>query len=663
MTPGDDLTPDWTLLREADPSAHAQLEELAAAVFRAKSEVISPPNALAGALESARERGLVRDIAGEVSFAQLSARDQYVARHAFGSLDWSTSDALARNIAEVEHRTVSFRGQPSVGALVLRLLFASGHDVFGHVASLAKAQKETRHSFWNLYSVFCDVLPDLDVSPDVFLDGVLPAVEASMGDGAAGLLHGAVGRWAARSQQRCEALLELLERREQSTILAIPIVELAKFDRVKAHSEAVRLSGSTSIHMRGAALLALGNIPYHAGDPLLGRTILELTNVIDSRDTSLGPATAQAFGALAVAGSDRAREALETLSTWNDARTRLALAGVLFHSQESEAGNGWWRNILFNLAIASAADTATFQLLDYAAHHLAGQDPQATVHFLELAIKADRQDAPLDLSEALPMTMAELHRNAASLLESCITGWFATDYRALHEASARIAQERESAKLRYLELDLKQMYGQSDEQSVRLLRHVTGWVIGGAALSALLASALRLPALPRAVATFVQDALTTVALYNYPEGAGDYLRAALDRAILPAEARVIGAALRASDAYYEALRLLPQLPEFGPSAHRVYLRARQERERSALVMDEVRKRSVFLDLVKRVTLKYGRSAFHRYADSLSMPEPLASFSQSVELPRGEVLDPIGQLIQRIHLRHDLSPEQLSDETS
>jgi hypothetical protein len=77
-------------------------------------------------------------------------------------------------------------------------------------------------------------------------------------------------------------------------------------------------------------------------------------------------------------------------------------------------------------------------------------------------------------------------------------------------------------------------------------------------------------------------------------------------------------------------------------------------------MDEVRKQSIFLDLVKRVTLKYGRSSFHRYAESLSTPEPLHSFSHTVELPRGEVLDPIGQLIQRIQLRYGSLPEQASD---
>ena len=152
----------------------------------------------------------------------------------------------------------------------------------------------------------------------------------------------------------------------------------------------------------------------------------------------------------------------------------------------------------------------------------------------------------------------------------------------------------------------------------------------------------------RAVADAVDK---PIVLYNYPWSAGQYLRSRLvECAPESAEARAIEIALAKSDSYYAALAALPELVEIRTPSRRQYLIRLERARMHERVMEETRKQSVLMSLVHRVPLKYGNSSFSDRDGVLSDPSVLGSFSHEVELPRGEMIDPIGQLLMRINLR-------------
>lgn len=106
------------------------------------------------------------------------------------------------------------------------------------------------------------------------------------------------------------------------------------------------------------------------------------------------------------------------------------------------------------------------------------------------------------------------------------------------------------------------------------------------------------------------------------------------------------AALSRSETYLSDLNGLPELKEFQPPWQHLYLLRLAEHKQQAAMMKKAEESSVLLGLFSRLPLKYGRSFFIEREGEFTEPSKLGSYSLSAEKPRGEMLDPVGQMLQR-----------------
>ena len=99
-----------------------------------------------------------------------------------------------------------------------------------------------------------------------------------------------------------------------------------------------------------------------------------------------------------------------------------------------------------------------------------------------------------------------------------------------------------------------------------------------------------------------------------------------------------------------ALEALPRLRELQvPMALRRDLaKARAKTMQSSI--REAQKRSVFARLATQVHIKAGETSFQHRGGSWTEPMHFASHSVSFEMPRREVLDPVGNAYRRLQLR-------------
>jgi hypothetical protein len=191
--------------------------------------------------------------------------------------------------------------------------------------------------------------------------------------------------------------------------------------------------------------------------------------------------------------------------------------------------------------------------------------------------------------------------------------------------------------------------GELDEDTVRLVLHrVMAYVVGGKPLTVLLLSALRREPCSSALSAFITDALDRIALYNYPGGASEYLNTRLATPGLPtAEANVIRVALERSETYFAARRAIPTITELRPPSSRLAVLQRARGKQTTAVMEAAQNRSVMSQLVRRVPLKYGRGFAFQRPGGAADPNPLHAFEYEMEIPRGELIDPIGQTARRL----------------
>ena len=99
-----------------------------------------------------------------------------------------------------------------------------------------------------------------------------------------------------------------------------------------------------------------------------------------------------------------------------------------------------------------------------------------------------------------------------------------------------------------------------------------------------------------------------------------------------------------------ALEALPRLRELKVpmTLRRDLAKARAKAMQSSI--REAQKQSVFARLVTQVHIKAGETSFQHRGGSWTEPMHFASHSVSFEMPRREVLDPVGNAYRRLQLR-------------
>jgi hypothetical protein len=140
-------------------------------------------------------------------------------------------------------------------------------------------------------------------------------------------------------------------------------------------------------------------------------------------------------------------------------------------------------------------------------------------------------------------------------------------------------------------------------------------------------------------------------LVNYGGAARDYLKAIKkgDPAYGP-----VKAALKAADVYVKGLQIDPQVKELRPSEYQYSVERRRTHDMMQTARKDAEKQSVLLSLVHRSVLLYGRRSITYVQEPGKKSRPVSidmhSFSHSFELPRCEVIDPVGLSIMLLAFR-------------
>lgn len=663
FTPTTDPTPRWRRIRRDYPGVHALLQLVAEAVYQRTEEPVDAGGAEAD-LRAAAALGYLKSGDEGVSFADLDVRREYLIRHVASVVlpAWDDPARFADVIADAQRRTSRYSSRRDmVSAVLLVLAREHGKDVVGRVGELARPAAGSGGSgrlFWDLYSPFCEALPELEVEPRELAETFEAVYEATTNDGTAGFVHNAVERSATRSRAKGDALYEAFASRPDSPLVAfVPaiLVGLASADLDEAHRRALDLSVAAAPASRRAGITALGLFDYSGDDQgrLLEATWERLERGRAEPDPEVNHALVQAYGKL-LDQKPEATEALVDLSARPDPAVQGPLFWVLFQKSDEAYGEPWFREALLNLAVVPTSHRGALENLDHSLYRVAREDPDLAVEFVEaLVVGRDYggDDEGGELPEMLPGAFAELVQHNPGALEEAITRWFASSERRLHRTARDVVHDTYDVSGRrepWLRLSKPVLDGLEEQTIVYALQRIMGHVMGSRAPAALLLSATRREPCSREFLAFVAGALGGYVLRNYPHEAGDYLRQRLEAGdTTEAEGEVARAAVDRSDAYLAALNDLPLMKEFQPPSQHLYLLRLAEHRQQTVMMDRAKQSSVLLNIMPELPLKYGRSHFMERDGGFTEPSELVPFSISAEKPRAEILDPVGQMFRRL----------------
>lgn len=245
---------------------------------------------------------------------------------------------------------------------------------------------------------------------------------------------------------------------------------------------------------------------------------------------------------------------------------------------------------------------------------------------------------------------AQALRSHPPLLARVFTRWMLADGQATANAAAGMVADMRTDGCTAIEFDRAVLDTATEADLLYLVKRMLGFLLEPKQMISLALSLLDLRNAKRRVLPFLRWMLYEEIGYDYPGTTSDALknRSAQE---MDADVRELLSSIAAQlEADMSALEALPRLRELQvPMALRRDLaKARAKAMQSSI--REAQKQSVFARLVTQVHVKAGETSFQHFGESWTEPMHFASHSVSFEMPRREVLDPIGNAYRRLQLR-------------
>lgn len=176
-------------------------------------------------------------------------------------------------------------------------------------------------------------------------------------------------------------------------------------------------------------------------------------------------------------------------------------------------------------------------------------------------------------------------------------------------------------------------------------------------MASLLVSLLR--SAPAGATDAIVDLLVDPVLINYAGITDVYLKPISGDSTDPAQAAV-QRALEGQEAYLEGLRSIGMVPELHPSERERQLEWQRHSDRMAEAWRAARKKSMLAQIATESLILYGTRAVSWFKDHTDeqrrIETPMGRISHSFEMPRVEIVDPIGLQLMLLHFRGEDRPQ-------
>ncbi|MEM9272032.1 MAG: hypothetical protein AAGA80_03565, partial [Cyanobacteria bacterium P01_F01_bin.143] len=286
-----------------------------------------------------------------------------------------------------------------------------------------------------------------------------------------------------------------------------------------------------------------------------------------------------------------------------------------------------------------------------------------SVQLIELIAKNwnfNTEDRDQWLVRILHETISEFQKSYLINLNYFFTKWIISEHQYLHLLAfemnrnfnsilVKVDDELERNKNPILSL-MKEVLDTLDEtNTIYVLLRIVGYVINTQSLCKLLLSALAKESITQEIIDLVTNLLVDYVLFNYPGEATEYLnkRRKIEK-ISTIECDVIDQALSKSKKYLDNRNQLPLLKEFQVPIQKTYLYRLARWKQQNEIREAGEAKSIFRFIMPERLFLYGKAVSSEQKGEITQPTPLIPMSTSYEIPQGELIDPIGQVLLRLH---------------
>jgi hypothetical protein len=640
---------------DSAPSGKALVEELALRLHRQDGielRIDVPAGAVLTVADLPDGCQLVEGAA--VQFNSLAARNDIVAMAAFTGLQSSSgidADLLFERAYELWRHEIGHNDQASGRLLALA-------SVSTDVLTIAAQCIRNGSDVFDVLHLVEAALPHLKVvETSSIIDFFMAKYEPTKNDLAGGAIHGAFESWLeTRVASALELHAKVLESMCEATasLLGNAVVALAKTDYAAA-VEVARDDAQSETPLRArVGIWALGRLllEERAPSPWVDLVIQTVLNVIEHEEGELrSHAIRAAVGTIHF--MDAFDPILQCLAEGGDQDVLCAVTTALYF-QAKELGERRitqrWLGLMTSL---KPEFKGAIRDLDHAMARLLSDPanvPMVTSTLEKWVAKHGHRVAiDYETASLFDDTVRKLFPLEASWA-SLVTDWLLSGERAHPAALAGFLNQLSHHSRTELRLDKGRLDGLATEDLLFLARRLLGYVHDRAQLTSLALSMLLSNEPETRIYPVLRALLVDEIGYDYPGSTAAACRKAAETASTVSQKEFLLMVAETIDQVVNAQSSLPMLNELRPPTmlRRLFARARAKQMNESV--DEASKDSIWRQIATQITIKAGRGTFS-YRDANYGPSmKLSSMSHSIELPRREAFDPIGNSIRHLGFR-------------
>ena len=589
-----------------------------------------------------------------IEFESLAARNRHVAEAAFSQLRERLNlepNLLYEQAYELWKNEI---GHPDQASGRLLGMAANALDIL----AIGSQRIRDGADVFNVLHLVEAALPYIDVlNHDSLTDLCEAKHELTRNDFAGGSVHGAIEAWlASRSSQAAELHSRVTARLTEASasLLSNAVVAIAKTD----YATAVRLA--TADAHDDSPLLA------RVGAWTLGRLLLEQQAPIDLHANvaaSIASLIETADADLRVQAVRAATNSMHSTSSFDAQLKRLAkegdqevLSGVattLFMKAGEMLARGDIQEWLDSLTELTPEFKGAIDNLDNAMARLLTQPanvPMVVDTLTKWVAKHGRRSAiDTTTGELFSDTIHKLWHMEAEW-SALVTNWLLSD-RSEHPASlAGMLNEATHREPPPLRLNRDRLDALAPADLLFLARRMLGYVHDRSQATSLALSMLDSQDAKERIFPVLHALLVDEIGFDYPGSTVEACRAASEACAAVDTKEFLRRVSDKLEQMNKALSDLPRVNELRPpmKLRRQFALARAKQMGDSLA--EARKKSVWRMVATEIPIKAGRGTFSYRDAAYGPPMQMSTLSHSIELPRREAFDPIGNAIRHLGFR-------------
>lgn len=306
----------------------------------------------------------------------------------------------------------------------------------------------------------------------------------------------------------------------------------------------------------------------------------------------------------------------------------------------------------------STLDPAYKGAIDFLQYPLAslitpdGSHCNAALDFLSAWVLAQPHNGPNNrqFSESFPQCKAQL-LNHPDLLADWLTSWLLDEDTKLPSSAAGVLSTVSGRSSSSLKFPKSILDGLNQAELVFLTRRLLGYVHDADQLLSLALSLLWVNDSENRVWPFMRSLLVDEIGYDYPTSTIDAVKKVAKQTTSGRDQQLLNSICLEIEKQMEELEKLPRLNELKPPStlQRQFNLARRRQMSEAA--KEAEKGSIIQHLATKIYIKAGHTSFQYLRDAYTEPMQMKSFSHTIQLPRRENLDPVGNAIRGYMFRN------------